>query len=68
MKLLPPLFLLPAGTLLLAGCGKPPPPGGPPGEFPVLAVVAPAVVAPLDETVFAQRQLVNIGLLSGLFE
>ena len=47
-----PLRLLPV-ALLVTGCGKPPPPDqGGPGDFPVLAVVAPAVVEPLDDSVF----------------
>ncbi|HMO50938.1 MAG TPA: efflux RND transporter periplasmic adaptor subunit [Kiritimatiellia bacterium] len=39
-----------AAPFLLAGCGRPPPTGGPPSEFSVLAVVAPVAEEPLRAT------------------
>lgn len=35
--------------LLAAGCPKPPAEGGPPGSFPVTAIVAPVKAAPLEQ-------------------
>jgi membrane fusion protein (multidrug efflux system) len=41
-----------ACALALAGCGKPPSSGGPPGDFPVSAVVAPVERRALEEKAF----------------
>ena len=45
------LVLSSVAALLISGCGQPPAGGGPPGEFPVQAVVALVEPRPMEETV-----------------